>query len=447
LIYSIFNGGSCLIETESFSEYKELLPNVHIKNLPISLENTVRQMTSVDPNFRPNLKDFMNTEYFNNTLINTIKYLDDFTMKPVLEKARFLKGLPNLLQQISLKTVKGKILSVLVEELKNSLMVPFLLPSIFWICERLSHDEFLKILLAFKETVFKIKDPPQVNIINKSALIMISRIDLFVRKLSDDEFKKYLLTFIVDALENTNLEVQTEVVKSIPKIIVHLDFVTTKTLLLSKLEGLFLISDVPVVKGNQLMALQAMISILDQPTIGERILPLLSKKQNRHSSLVCMYKQVYLEISKKVDTQLIAFHCLPELLKLTCVEGINLTQYNEIHECFAEIEKKVHDDRLKTLPKEELSEIAKLDTIMHQPETTPYRTDNIYQQTSNFSDCTTEKPKDQTAAGFFSRLDNLNLKTMVPTSVNQHQESSYTPFQDGPRKLTKEELAEFGNFK
>jgi hypothetical protein len=64
-----------------------------------------------------------------------MQFIETLLEKSNIEKARFLKELVPKLAQFSHKTGTSKILPILLEELKNTSIVSFLLPSIFWYCQ------------------------------------------------------------------------------------------------------------------------------------------------------------------------------------------------------------------------------------------------------------------------------------------------------------------------
>lgn len=57
-------------------------------------------------------------------------------MRP-LAQASFLKGLLKVLPQFSDKVIKRKILPSLLEETRKNMLVPFLLPCIFYIGQKM----------------------------------------------------------------------------------------------------------------------------------------------------------------------------------------------------------------------------------------------------------------------------------------------------------------------
>ena len=82
---------------------------------------------------------FQSSRYFSSILVSTLRFLDrdTFAAKPREEQASFLKGLLKVLPQFSDKVIKRKILPSLLEETRKNMLVPFLLPCIFHIGQKM----------------------------------------------------------------------------------------------------------------------------------------------------------------------------------------------------------------------------------------------------------------------------------------------------------------------
>jgi SCY1-like protein 2 len=116
--------------------------------------------------------------YFDDVLVGTITFLDSFAEKGMdkginlvaqSEKVQFLKGMVRVLPEFSTRydtlinprLMKQKLLPKLLEELKDKQLIPFILPNLFWILDRVEPHEFVSIALPRFKDIFKIIDPPQ----------------------------------------------------------------------------------------------------------------------------------------------------------------------------------------------------------------------------------------------------------------------------------------------
>ena len=356
LIYSIYNQGSPVTSTSGTQMYlEEVKAGLKVANLPLSLQGIVQQMLSFDPEFRPNISTIMTCDFFNNSLIGTIKILDGFLELNVIQKAQFLKNLPTQLQQFSLTTVVKKILPQLLSELKNSELAPFLLPPIVWICDRITDAEFRsKIIPVFKTTVFIIKEPPQAN------LLILSRADLFVKKLTDGQFKTEILPFIVQTLSSSNEKVLIGGTKAITKTVSHLDFLSLKSEILPKLFLLFKNCKSVAIQGNILVAISSFISKLDQQSCIHDLLPFLGKITEPPELLILVIAKLYKDICLVLDAVQVSAKILPSLwiLSSTCA---TIKQFNQITAYIEEITTWVKKNRkglVERTSKEELRSIS-----------------------------------------------------------------------------------------
>jgi SCY1-like protein 2 len=346
LICAIFNSGTPGFTSGSVTNYQQNLQSIKVVNVPFHLERIVKEMVSIDHTFRPDLNQFMKSDYFQTSLMNTINYMEQFLELNPVEKAQFLKTLPTTLQQFSFKTVTKKILQILLEELKNSQMAPFVLPSVFWITERCSNNEFTETILpVLQATAFQIKEPPQ------TALLTLSRLDLLSKKTEKHTFTTHILPFLMNCLATKNHVVQSQASKMVPKVLEYLDFVSIKTMVLPKIEALFLASSDAVGQGNALMALKAMIPFLDKATVVERYLPLFDRKYVE-PAVVLLYATVLKDISPHLDSTTLSSKIIPTLWTLSSGK-ISLLQFEQISVCIDDLTRLVRSSRTIELKEQE----------------------------------------------------------------------------------------------
>lgn len=81
------------------------------------------------------------------------------------QKMQFFKGLPTVLSLFPRRTLLMKVMPSLSSEFNTAELVPFILPSIFYISEQVSDSEFANKVLPFLIPVFQMQRPYQVMII------------------------------------------------------------------------------------------------------------------------------------------------------------------------------------------------------------------------------------------------------------------------------------------
>jgi len=89
------------------------------------------------PAQRMTAREFQQSEYFDNILVSTIRFLDSFPAKTPNEKSQFLKGLVKVLPSFPKSVMEKKILPGLLDELKDRELLAQILQNVFKIIELL----------------------------------------------------------------------------------------------------------------------------------------------------------------------------------------------------------------------------------------------------------------------------------------------------------------------
>ena len=83
------------------------------------------------PAQRITAKEFQQSEYFDNILVSTIRFLDSFPAKTANEKQSFLRGLIKVLPSFPKSVMEKKVLPALLEELKDKELLSLILHNVF----------------------------------------------------------------------------------------------------------------------------------------------------------------------------------------------------------------------------------------------------------------------------------------------------------------------------
>lgn len=111
------------------------------------------------PAQRMTAREFQESEYFDNILVSTIRFLDDFPAKTPNEKAQFMRGLNKVLPSFPKSVMEKKVLPALLEELKDKDLLSLILQNVFKIMDLLPSSR-----RAFSEKIRpRIKDIFVVN--------------------------------------------------------------------------------------------------------------------------------------------------------------------------------------------------------------------------------------------------------------------------------------------
>ena len=101
--------------------------------------------------------------FFSSLPISTLNFLDrsNFAAKSREEKISFMKGLKGVLERFSEGLQRRKILPSLLEEMKDTNLLPYILPNVFVISQMLTPAQFAATVLPSLKPLFAIKEPPQ----------------------------------------------------------------------------------------------------------------------------------------------------------------------------------------------------------------------------------------------------------------------------------------------
>ncbi|KAJ3192840.1 SCY1-like protein 2 [Irineochytrium annulatum] len=322
LIYAVFNnGGPPFNVSNNTHTYRQKTQKLHEvdfdkKSIPMSLRGPLRRLLAKDPHNRLSLAEFQQTEFFDNILISTINFLETLVEKPQVNKAQFLKGLVKMLPQFTIKLVVRKILPILLQELKDPFMTPFILPNVFWISEQISDEEFNAKVFPALKPVFRMTD---------------------------------VMPLLYGALDLPVIQVQEQAVRMVPSIVEKLDFTTIKSSLFPKLQHIYQHSSSLAVRVGSLIAIHSTVKLLDKFTLVEKIIPLLKQNKLREPSILVALLAVYAELAKQLDKDLIAIDVLPELWKMSIDQVLNVTQFKKFMKVIHELTAKVEEQHLKVL--------------------------------------------------------------------------------------------------
>lgn len=115
------------------------------------------------PAQRLTAREFQESEYFDNILVSTIRFLDTFPAKTPGEKSSFLRGLVKVLPSFPKSVLEKKLLPSLLDEMKDKDLISLILQNIFTIVDLLPSSKRAfsdKVRPALKET-FVVTPPPK----------------------------------------------------------------------------------------------------------------------------------------------------------------------------------------------------------------------------------------------------------------------------------------------
>ncbi|KAJ1971826.1 Protein kinase domain-containing protein ppk32 [Dimargaris xerosporica] len=334
----------CRSDVAAYQRQIRALPNVDLSFLPAFLQPVVRRLLARDPSQRLSLTDFQNSQYFDNVLMSTIKYLETLVEKSKENKIAFMEGLIRILPQYPERVLKRKILSGLLEELKDHSMLPYTLPNVFYIVEKVERREFMEKVFPGLKEVLTVRDPPQ------NLMVLLDKIDLLKDKTPEDIFKNDVMPVVYCALESGNPLLIDKALQVIPQLSEVMDYTLVKSTLFPKVQSVYAKATILSVKVNCLKCFHSMLKILDKFTMTEKLIPMLKRTKTREPGVILAIMIVYEEMGQKyLEKEAIATEIIPELWRLCMEPQLNPSQFQRFMAVIKDVSQKVEDQQLKHL--------------------------------------------------------------------------------------------------
>ncbi|OAV97373.1 SCY1 protein kinase [Puccinia triticina 1-1 BBBD Race 1] len=314
--------------------------------VPDDVQEVLSQLITRTPSTRLAASGFLNSRYFSsNLLVSTLAFLDrdTFNSKQNEEHVQFMKGLLRILPQFSQKVVKQKILPSLIEECRKHVLLPFLLPNIFFIAQQMESEEFRTELLPHLTRLFSIKDPPQ------SILILLDNLSVFQSKATPQVFREDVMPLIYVALESDMPSLQEKALKVIPGLCETLEYTHVKQVLFPKVTMVFSKTTLLSVKVNTLICFHSMVKILDKYTLTEKLVPLLARIKTKEPAVMIATLAVHEEMGKKVELNAIATLILPQLWAMSIGPLLNIDQFNRFMNSIEQLSNRVRQEHTRHL--------------------------------------------------------------------------------------------------
>ncbi|RHZ80326.1 hypothetical protein Glove_137g49 [Diversispora epigaea] len=347
LIYTIHSNGKPPMENRnSIHNYRknvENLSKIKYDHLPYHLHEVMFNLLTRYPSQRMTASEFQTSKYFDNVLVSTVKFFESFPEKSKDDKANFMKGLIRILPQFPERVLMRKILPCLLQEIKDHSLLPYTLPNIFYIAQKLPNNDFCSRVLDPLKPIFSITEPMQ-NMIS-----CLDKIELFQQKTSSTIFKEDVMPLIYNALEAKTLPIQEKVLKVMPTIIENLDLLTIKSSLFPRIQNLFTHTTILSIKITTLICLQSLVKSLDNFTITEKLIPLLKGIKTKEPNVMISALSVYDEMGKNVEKDVIATEVLPQLWKMSVVPTLNFAQFQKFMKAIKFMSLKVEEQHSKQL--------------------------------------------------------------------------------------------------
>lgn len=205
--------------------------------LPKDLTTSVLpRLITQKPAQRLSAREFQQTQFFDNILVSTLRFLDAFPAKSSNEKSQFMRGLPRILPQFPKSVLEKKVLPALLEEMKDRELLALILQNVFRMVELLpspkramSERVVPRLRDVFRTSgVAKSTGPERHTSKDAGLMVLLENMRLLADNSSGTEFRDDVLPIIHLALESPSHAVVDAALRTLPVALPVLDFSTVK---------------------------------------------------------------------------------------------------------------------------------------------------------------------------------------------------------------------------
>ncbi|ODQ78017.1 hypothetical protein BABINDRAFT_26009, partial [Babjeviella inositovora NRRL Y-12698] len=364
LIHFLYNDGETFLHCESLSQYKQEYAkfetrfqqmsanlNAHkqvFRKIPALLNTIYPQLVARHPHDRIAIRDFIDSAYFNNPLIKTMKFLEEFPTKSDDEKTVFLKGLINLLESFPTSIQQQKMLPLMLELLtqKAEVLVDSALKIVFAIGAHMSQLTFQDKVLG---TIIKVLD------LTEAQVVVLDKIDVLQTKTSPKEFQKVMVPLLEQTLNvAASPVIQEQALEKLSVFLENADFPTIKNNIFPKVCTIFSKTTTLSIKISTINAFGLMITkkAIDKFMVVENLLPLLKNTKTREPMVLLAMLRFYSSCVELLDIEAIVTEIIPRLWALSISNTLSRQQFAMFMDKIKQIERKVEEQHMGSLSRD-----------------------------------------------------------------------------------------------
>lgn len=348
--------------------------------LPRELNVTLPRMLARRPAQRLTASEFQQSEYFDNILVNTMRFLDAFPAKTPAEKSQFMKGLGRVMPQFPPSVLGKKILSVLLDEMKDRDLLPLIMQNIFQIVKVVptSKDVVSNKVIPRMTEIFLTKSKSEERDSSKEAalLAVLNNIQLIADNCSAKQFKDDVLPIVHVAMESSTHSLTEAALQSLPVVLPLIDFSTVKHDLFPVVASVFSKTSSLTIKIRGLEALGVLcgvspqnmssrnddfagaaqqakpdknVSSLDKFTMQEKVVPLLKGIKTKEPGVMMAALKVFRQIGTVADTDFLAIEVMPILWNFSLGPLLDLAQFQAFMDVIKALSAKIEREQIRKL--------------------------------------------------------------------------------------------------
>ncbi|KAF7595420.1 hypothetical protein BBP40_006042 [Aspergillus hancockii] len=334
------------------------------------------------PAHRLNAREFQQSQYFDNILVSTIRFLESLPAKNQNEKSQFMRGMQRVLPEFPVSVLERKVLGALLDELKDRELLPLVLQNVFAILQRIPNARRTlpeKVIPQLKE-VFPIgKGSTQERDSKKDAglMVVLEHMKVVAENCSGKDFKEDILPLIRLSLDSPTHSLVDGAIKCLPVILPVLDFSTVKSEVFPPIASTFSRTNSLAIKVRCLEAfavlcggsvgegeaieddLSGMVqkgksqpvrsSILDKYTIQEKLIPSLKAIKTKEPAVMMAALAVFRQIGSVADIDFLALEVLPILWSFSLGPLLDPRQFGDFMTLIKSLSSRIEREQTKKL--------------------------------------------------------------------------------------------------
>ncbi|KAL4790631.1 kinase-like domain-containing protein [Aspergillus venezuelensis] len=327
-------------------------------------------------------REFQQSQYFDNILVSTIRFLESLPAKNPNEKAQFMRGLQRVLPEFPVSVLERKLLGALLDEVKDRELLSLILQNVFAILRRIPNARRVlpeKVIPQLKEIFPVGRGAAQERDTKKDAglMVVLENMDVIAENCSGKEFKDDILPLIRLGLDSPTHTLVDAAIKCLPVILPALDFSTVKNEVFPPIASTFSRTNSLHIKVRCLEAFTVLCggsadqsneieddltgvvekkkpqpaksSILDKYTIQEKLVPSLKAIKTKEPAVMMAALGVFQQIRTIADSEFLALEVLPVLWSFSLGPLLNIKQFGEFMTLIKSISSKVEREQMKKL--------------------------------------------------------------------------------------------------
>ncbi|KAJ2691067.1 Protein kinase domain-containing protein ppk32 [Coemansia spiralis] len=346
-----FNGRSPLDCRNDVGAYRRdldrLASSQAVAKLPEPLRGPVLALLAVDPARRLSLGEFQRSSYFDDVLVAALRYLESLAEQSMEQKVAFMRGLPRVLSKFPERVLRRKILPALLDQTSDHALLPFTMPNVFLIVEKLTEESFNSLAMPGLRQVFAVADPPP-----QLSVVILEHLALLQRKARPDVFRADVLPVVYSALMSAVPMVQDKALEAVPAIAETMDGGELRTQVLPRVQQLYTKASVLSRKICALKCLQGMMKALGEQTIVEHVIPLLRRTKTQEHGVIMAMLEMYEEMGMAfVERGTVAREILPALWVQAMNNRLDVDQFRRFLAAIKRLEEKIEREQILYLEK------------------------------------------------------------------------------------------------